>query len=80
MAANPRLDTIVISIVPLATRGFTLTPWNTMMAMTVLADETAAYSLALAVDLVEPLGSETLLHGRLASAPPSPCSFPGWCR
>jgi sn-glycerol 3-phosphate transport system permease protein len=37
VAAEPRLDTIVIGIVQLIDTGFTLTPWNTMMATAVLA-------------------------------------------
>ncbi|MDA8052262.1 MAG: sn-glycerol-3-phosphate ABC transporter permease UgpE [Rhodospirillales bacterium] len=37
VAADPRLDTIVIGIVQLVSGGHTLTPWNTMMAMAVLA-------------------------------------------
>ncbi len=37
VATDPRLDTIVIGIVQLIDTGFTLTPWNTMMAMAVLA-------------------------------------------
>jgi sn-glycerol 3-phosphate transport system permease protein len=37
VATNPRLDTVVIGIVQLIDTGFTLTPWNTMMAMAVLA-------------------------------------------
>jgi sn-glycerol 3-phosphate transport system permease protein len=37
VATDPRLDTVVIGIVQLIDTGFTLTPWNTMMAMTVLA-------------------------------------------
>jgi sn-glycerol 3-phosphate transport system permease protein len=37
VATNPRLDTIVIGIVQLIDTGFTLTPWNTMMAMALLA-------------------------------------------
>ncbi len=37
VATDPRLDTIVIGIVQLIDTGFTLTPWNTMMAMSVLA-------------------------------------------
>jgi sn-glycerol 3-phosphate transport system permease protein len=37
VAADPRLDTIVIGIVQLIDTGFTLTPWNTMMAMALLA-------------------------------------------
>ena len=37
VATDPRLDTVVIGIVQLIDTGFTLTPWNTMMAMSVLA-------------------------------------------
>ncbi|MGH7072299.1 MAG: sn-glycerol-3-phosphate ABC transporter permease UgpE [Acetobacteraceae bacterium] len=37
VATDPKLDTIVIGIVQLTFGGFTLTPWNTMMAMAVLA-------------------------------------------
>jgi len=37
VATNSRLDTIVIGIVQLMNEGFTLTPWNTMMAMAVLS-------------------------------------------
>jgi sn-glycerol 3-phosphate transport system permease protein len=37
VATDPRLDTIVIGIVQLIDTGFTLTPWNTMMAMAMLA-------------------------------------------
>jgi len=37
VATDPRLDTIVIGIVQLIDTGFTLTPWKTMMAMSVLA-------------------------------------------
>lgn len=37
VATDPRLDTVVIGIVQLIDAGFTLTPWNAMMAMAVLA-------------------------------------------
>jgi sn-glycerol 3-phosphate transport system permease protein len=37
VATEPTLDTIVIGIVQLIDTGYTLTPWNTMMAMAVLA-------------------------------------------
>ena len=37
VATDPRLDTIVIGIVQLIDTSFALTPWNTMMAMAVLA-------------------------------------------
>ncbi|HTW71556.1 MAG TPA: sn-glycerol-3-phosphate ABC transporter permease UgpE [Acetobacteraceae bacterium] len=37
VATDSRLDTIVIGIVQLMNEGFTLTPWNTMMAMAVLS-------------------------------------------
>ncbi|MBO0737050.1 MAG: sn-glycerol-3-phosphate ABC transporter permease UgpE [Alphaproteobacteria bacterium] len=37
VTTDPRLDTVVIGIVQLIDTGFTLTPWNTMMAMSVLA-------------------------------------------
>jgi sn-glycerol 3-phosphate transport system permease protein len=37
VATDPRLDTVVIGIVQLIDTGFTLTPWNTMMATAMLA-------------------------------------------
>lgn len=37
VATNPKLDTIVIGIVQLIQTGYTLTPWNMMMATAVLA-------------------------------------------
>jgi len=37
VATDPRLDTIVIGIVQLIDTGSVLTPWNTMMAMSLLA-------------------------------------------
>jgi len=37
VATDPRLDTIVIGIVQLIDTGSILTPWNTMMAMSLLA-------------------------------------------
>ncbi len=37
VATDPRLDTIVIGIVQLIDAGSVLTPWNRMMAMSLLA-------------------------------------------